>query len=105
MFDETCKLLQMLKASLEIVFAKFTEWQLIRIVADLPEHRIEVNLVEDELHQTLSWHWELTLDNGSHVLSVVVSTIIVFNFVSLLDESVLLGFGCRLFIAVLPINT
>jgi hypothetical protein len=36
MFDETCKLLQMLRDSLESVFAEFTEWQLGRIVADSP---------------------------------------------------------------------
>lgn len=80
-------------------FAKFTERELVGVVADLFEDGIEVVFVEDELHETLSLNGQITLSVFSRcAFPVTISFIIIA--VAFLDKGVFLRLG-RL-VAVLP---
>lgn len=94
-FDQTCQLMQALKALLEGAFGQFSQGKLVGIVADILEYRIEVILVEDELYKSLSGAWKLALDFRLLVflfgllLDLVISIIVpVIVLIILLEESV-----------------
>lgn len=102
MFNETGELSEVLKAGLEGALAQFAEWEFVGVVADIFQDGVEMILVEDELHQALSRDWEVALDIIFIVFIVISSAI--FAFVALLNEGVLLGLGCWLFVAIVPVK-
>ena len=62
----------MLEALLESRLSQFAKRQLIGVVADLFQDRIEVILVEDELHKALSLDRKLALGFFCFLVVVVV---------------------------------
>ena len=66
----------MLEALLESRLSQFSKRQLIRVVADLFQDRIEVILVEDELHKALSLDRKLAL--GFFRFLVIVVAVFLF---------------------------
>lgn len=92
--------MQMLEAGLQCRLRQFAQGKLVRIVADILKHSVEVVLIEDQFDQALSLDWELAFNFrcGFFVITPLllldlVLGIVLVIFVVSLEEGVLALFG------------